>query len=76
MPDLFIDGEWVSAVSGDRREIRCPADGTLVAEVDEATEADKEAAVAAAHAAIHDVPWPTTSSRERGDHLLRLAGLA
>ena len=75
MPDLFIDGEWVSAVSGDRREIRCPADGTLVAEVDEATEADTEAAVAAAHAAFHDGPWPTTSSRERGDLLLRLADL-
>ena len=75
MPDLFIDGEWVSAVSGDRREIRCPADGTLVDLGDEATEVDTEAAVAAAHAAFHDGPWPTTSSRERGDLLLRLADL-
>ena len=75
MPDLHIDGAWVTARAGERREIRCPADGTLVAEVDEAGAEDTEAAIAAAHAAFHDGPWPTTSSRERGDLLLRLADL-
>ena len=58
-----------------RREIRCPADGTLVAEVDEAGPEDTEAAIAAAHRAFHDGAWPTTSSRERGDLLLRVADL-
>ena len=48
---------------------------TLVAEVDEAGPEDTEAAIAAAHAAFDDGPWPTTSSRERGDLLLRLADL-
>ncbi|MDZ5663119.1 aldehyde dehydrogenase family protein [Nocardioides sp. S-58] len=75
MPDLYIDGAWATALSGARREIRCPADGTLVAEVDEAEAVDTEAAIAAAHAAFHDGPWPTTSGRERGDLLLRLADL-
>jgi betaine-aldehyde dehydrogenase len=75
VPDLYVDGAWVSARSGERREIRCPADGTLVAEVDEAGEDDTEAAVAAAHRAFHAGPWPATSSRERGDLLLRLADL-
>ena len=75
MPDLYVNGAWVSARSGGRREIFCPADGTLVAEVDEASEADTEAAIAAASAAFHDGPWPATSSRERGDLLMRLAGL-
>src|SRR3954470_17086538 len=36
MAELFIAGEWVSALNGDTREIRCPADGNLVATVDEA----------------------------------------
>ncbi len=36
MAELYVDGQWVSARAGGRREIRCPADGTLVAEVDEA----------------------------------------
>jgi betaine-aldehyde dehydrogenase len=75
VPDLFIDGKWEAARSGERREIRCPADGTLVAEVDEGGEADTEAAIAAAHTAFHEGPWPGTSSRERGDLLLRLADL-
>lgn len=75
MPDLFIDGTWESARSGERREIRCPADGAHVAEVDEGGEADTEAAIAAAHTAFHEGPWPRASSRERGDLLLRLADL-
>ena len=75
MPDFYIDGGWVAARDGGTREIRCPADGTLVAEVDEGTSADTEAAIAAAHAAFHDGPWPSTPARERGDLLLRLADL-
>ena len=75
MPDLYVDGTWVSALSGERREIRCPADGTLVAAVDEAGADDTESAIAAAHHTFHEGPWPATSSRERGDLLLRVADL-
>ncbi|MEU1510749.1 aldehyde dehydrogenase family protein [Streptomyces sp. NPDC005811] len=75
MPELYLDGAWKSARSGSRREIRCPADGALVGEVDEAGPEDTEAAIAAATRAFHSGPWPTTSSRERGDLLLRVAGL-
>ncbi|MCF6379100.1 aldehyde dehydrogenase family protein [Nocardioides KLBMP 9356] len=75
MPDLYVDGTWVSARSGECREIRCPADGSLVGTVDEAGEADTEAAIDAAHRAFHDGQWRATSSRERGDLLLRLADL-
>lgn len=75
MPDLYVNGAWVSARPGERREIVCPADGILVAEVDEASAADTEAAIAAASTAFHDGPWPATSSRERGDLLARLADL-
>jgi betaine-aldehyde dehydrogenase len=75
MAELYLDGAWVGARSGARREIRCPADGTLVAEVDEAGAEDTEAAIAAAYAAFRVGPWPDTSSRERGDLLMRLADL-
>ena len=54
MPELYVDGAWTSAAGGGRREIRCPADGSLVAEVDEARAEDTEAAIAAAHRAFHD----------------------
>jgi betaine-aldehyde dehydrogenase len=75
MAELYLDGKWVDASTGARREIRCPADGSLVAEVDEAGPEDTQRAVAAAHRAFHEGPWPTTSSHERGALLLKVADL-
>jgi betaine-aldehyde dehydrogenase len=72
---MYVDGQWVSARAGGRREIRCPADGSLVAEVDEGDTADADAAIAAAHRAFHEGSWPDTSARERGDLLARVADL-
>jgi len=73
--ELYVDGRWVPAHAGKHREIRCPADGTLVAEIDEAGPEDTEAAIAAAHAAFHAGDWSATPARERGDLLLRVADL-
>ncbi|MEV5939928.1 aldehyde dehydrogenase family protein [Streptomyces sp. NPDC051994] len=75
MPELFIDGQWQGAVDGRTREIRCPADGTLVATVDEAGPKDTAAAIAAARAAFDHGPWPRTAPAERGALLLRVADL-
>jgi betaine-aldehyde dehydrogenase len=73
--ELYLDGAWASARGGARREIRCPADGSLVAEVDEADAEDTDLAIAAAHRAFHHGPWPLRSARERGDLLLTVADL-
>ncbi|RYJ31748.1 betaine aldehyde dehydrogenase [Streptomyces sp. L-9-10] len=75
MPELFIGGRWTAAVSGQTREIRCPADGTLVATVDEAGPKDAAAAIAAARDAFDSGPWPSTPAAERGALLLRVADL-
>lgn len=75
MPDLFIGGAWVSALDGRTREIRCPADGSLVAVVDEAAGKDTAEAIAAARRAFEEGPWPATPAIERGDLLLRVADL-
>ncbi|MEV6898130.1 aldehyde dehydrogenase family protein [Amycolatopsis sp. NPDC051372] len=75
MADLYIGGEWVDAKAGGRREIRCPADGSPVAEVAEATREDTEAAIAAARRAFDTGPWPSTPAAQRGDLLLRTADL-
>ena len=75
MAELYLDGTWVGASTKARREIRCPADGTLVAEVDEGGPEDTERAIAAAHRAFHEGPWPTTPARERGALLLKVADL-
>ncbi|MEU6592727.1 aldehyde dehydrogenase family protein [Streptomyces sp. NPDC046881] len=75
MPDLFIGGEWRGALDERTREIRCPADGSLVGVVDEAGGKDTVAAVAAARRAFDTGPWPRTPAGERADLLLRVAGL-
>ncbi|MFD0140935.1 MULTISPECIES: aldehyde dehydrogenase family protein [unclassified Streptomyces] len=75
MPELFIGGTWAAAADGRTREIRCPADGTLVATVDEAGPKDAAAAVAAAREAFDSGPWPATPAAERGRLLLRVADL-
>jgi betaine-aldehyde dehydrogenase len=73
VPDLFIGGRWVSARGGGRREIRCPADRTLVATVDEATAEDSGLAIAAARDAFDYGEWRTTSALDRGALLHRVA---
>jgi betaine-aldehyde dehydrogenase len=73
LPELFIGGRWESARDGGRREIRCPADGSLVAEVDEALAVDTEAAIASARRAFDESDWPATPAVERGRILFRVA---
>ncbi len=74
MAELHIGGVWREPAGGGRRDIRCPADGQLVAIVSEGTRSDADAAVAAARAAF-DGPWPSTPARDRGAVLLAIADL-
>jgi betaine-aldehyde dehydrogenase len=73
--ELFVGGEWREPVAGGHREIRCPADGSLVATVAEGTRQDTLGAIDAARRAFDQGPWPTTPERERGALLLRVADL-
>ncbi len=75
MADLYIGGTWTSAREKRTREIRCPADGSLVAVVDEAGGEDTADAITAARRAFDEGPWPRTPANERGDLLLRVADL-
>jgi betaine-aldehyde dehydrogenase len=75
VPDLFIRGRWESAQSGGRRQIRCPADGSLVGEYDEAGREDADRAIAAAREVFDDGGWPATPAAERGRVLGRVADL-
>jgi betaine-aldehyde dehydrogenase len=70
---LYIDGGWRAAASGRTREIRCPADNSVVGVVAEGDAADTEAAIAAARRAFDSGPWRRTSAAERGDLLLAVA---
>ena len=70
--NLYITGGWRPAGDGARRELRCPADGRLVATAAEGSTEDIHAAIAAAREAFDIGPWP---ERERADVLRRTADL-
>jgi betaine-aldehyde dehydrogenase len=72
---LYVQGEWSSARDGGSRTILCPADGSLVGEVDEAGPEDTRRAVAAAREAFDAGAWSSSSTLERGRLLHRVADL-
>ena len=62
---LFIGGEWVSPAKGGTLEIVSPNTEQVVARTAEASEADMDAAVAAARQAFDHGPWSRMSPGER-----------
>jgi betaine-aldehyde dehydrogenase len=74
-PDLYIGGKWRHSSDGGTREIINPADGSVVAVVDEATPADASDAIAAARSAFDDGAWRATPVAERAALLDRIADL-
>ena len=68
----FIGGDYVAAKSGKRFDKRSPVNGALIARVAEAGQAEVDAAVAAARAALEG-PWGKLQPAERGDMLYAVA---
>jgi betaine-aldehyde dehydrogenase len=65
MADLYINGTWTDAADGATRDVIDPADGSVLADVAEAGEADVNAAVDAARRAFDTGPWRGTTAGER-----------
>jgi len=72
---LFINGEFVDAVSGKTFETRDPRTGDVLAHVAEADKADVDLAVKAARDAFDHGKWPRMSGYERGRLLSKFADL-
>jgi acyl-CoA reductase-like NAD-dependent aldehyde dehydrogenase len=72
---LLINGEWVSAASGNNFQTINPATGQPLAEVALAGERDVDLAVQAAREAFQSGPWSRMSGEERGRLLWKLADL-
>ena len=75
MPSLFIDGQWVASGDGTCSPVINPSDGTVVTEVDVATDAQVQQAIAAARRAFDTTDWPRTPTAERAALLDRVADL-
>eukprot|EP00249_Psilotum_nudum_P010107 c22338_g2_i1 orf=229-1737(+) len=72
---LFIDGEFVDAVSGKTFETLDPRTEEVIIQVAEADKEDVDIAVKAAKKAFEEGPWPRMSGAERGRILFRWADL-
>jgi betaine-aldehyde dehydrogenase len=73
-PTLFIDGDWTSGSAG-TVDVPNPADGSVVATIDQAGPDEVARAVAAARSAFDAGPWPSTPVAERAALLRRVAEL-
>ncbi|WP_037362047.1 aldehyde dehydrogenase family protein [Amycolatopsis orientalis] len=71
---LFIDGQWTEA-GGEPIPTRDPATGTVLEDVGTATQADVDAAVAAARRALTSPEWAGLAPAQRAKLLFRLADL-
>lgn len=75
MPSLYIDGQWVASADGTTSRVIYPSDGSVVTEVDVATDAQVQAAIAAARKAFDTTDWPRTPTGDRSALLDRVATL-
>jgi betaine-aldehyde dehydrogenase len=72
---LFIGGKWAAPATGEVIEVHSPATGELVGKVPLATQADVDAACAAARKAFDEGPWPSMAPAERAAVLAEAARL-
>lgn len=72
---LYIDGEWSEAASGESFPTFNPANGEKIADIAKAGEEDTVRAIEAARRAFDEGPWPRMSGKERAD-LVRKYGEA
>jgi len=70
---LFIGGEWVAPHGTATIEVISPSTEEVVARVPDATEADVDAAVAAARQAFERGPWREMAPSDRGAILTKVA---
>ena len=72
---MLIGGAWTGASDGALFDSANPATGEVWARIPEATEADVDRAVRAAHRAFAEGPWASMTPTARGRCLRRLADL-
>src|SRR5438445_406778 len=70
---MYVNGEWVESKSSKTFPVYDPATEEVIAQVPDSNADDVNRAVAAAKSAFEDGPWGSTTAKERGRVLFRLA---
>ena len=71
MGNMFVDGKWIAAASGDTIPVISPVDGVAFDSIARGTAADVDSAVRAAQRALAG-PWGRFTATERGRVLMKL----
>ncbi|XTP38402.1 aldehyde dehydrogenase family protein (plasmid) [Mycobacterium sp. TJFP1] len=69
---MFVDGEWVNALSGDTFDTLDPATANVITSVPRSDTQDVERAITAARRAFDTGPWPRMTPAERQRILWRI----
>src|ERR1700736_5721704 len=69
----YVNGQWVAAASGKTFPVYDPSTEEVIAQVAAADATDVDAAVKAAREAFDNRPWHTTTAKDRGRILFKLA---
>ena len=72
---LFIGGEWAAPAGTGTIDVISPHTEEVIGRVPEGTEADIDAAVAAARRAFDEGPWPRMTPAERAEIVGRLSAI-
>jgi betaine-aldehyde dehydrogenase len=75
VPNLFIGGQWVASADGACSSVVNPSDGSIVSDVDVATDDQVQAAIDAARRAFDDGAWSRMPPADRAGLLTRVADL-
>ena len=73
--NMFINGEWVSAISNKTREIINPFNQEVIATVAEGNREDATLAIAAARKTFDEGTWAATPASERGEIVRKIGEL-
>jgi len=70
---MYINGEWVNALSGATREIINPANGEVIAVAAEGDQEDAKIAIKVAREAFDSGVWSDLPAKERANYLYKIA---
>ncbi|MDF2039239.1 aldehyde dehydrogenase family protein [Cytobacillus oceanisediminis] len=70
---MFINGEWMDSLNGQKSHIINPANGTIIAEAPSGNEEDAKMAIDAARRAFDSGIWSELSAFERASYLYKIA---
>ncbi len=75
LQNMYINGEWIRAKSGQTREIINPYNQEIIATAAEGKEEDTREAIQAARKAFDEGSWSTIPANERGEFVYQIGQL-